>query len=74
MLMLVPPLFTLGVNCVPPFEIVAPVNVHDDPAARLRMILPEALSVAVYGVNVNCGVALGSNDTVTVMSGISVPG
>jgi hypothetical protein len=54
--------------------IVAPVNVHDDPAARLRMIRPEAFSVAVYGVKVNCGVALGSNDTVTVMSGISVPG
>jgi hypothetical protein len=73
MLILVPAGFTVGVNCVPPFVIVAPVNVHDEPPARLRMILPEAFSVAVYGVNVNCGFALGLNPTVTVMSGMCIP-
>jgi hypothetical protein len=74
MLMFVPPLFTLGVNCDPPFVIVAPVNVHADPPARFRMILPDALNLTGSGENVNCGFALGLNVTVTVMSGMSVPG
>ena len=75
MSMLVPAGFTVGVpNCPPGLVIVAPVNVHVEPPARLRMILPAAVIVTGSLSNENWGFAFGLKVTVTVWSGIAGPG